>query len=218
MGYGRRGSAGLIDVRAIGVRACCMSQPTSPDYTILDAPARLALAYAPAHARPAWEALLLFERRLADTARPGRDPMMIQLRLAWWRDRLGEPASAWPKGEPLLARLTVWDSARGALKEIVNGWEASVVGDDGGVELAGARIAAYVALGRLLDVSADAAVRMVASDVVRPETAQGPAPRLPRPMRPLSILRDLSMREARHGRHSPVLDILRILRIGVLGR
>ena len=40
---------------------------------------------------------------------------MIQLRLAWWRDRLREPAADRPLGEPLLAILNAWDSETAAL-------------------------------------------------------------------------------------------------------
>jgi phytoene synthase len=73
---------------------------------------RFAVAYAPAAARAAWIGLFAFEQRLADTAKPGRDALMIQLRLAWWRDRMAQEAALWPRGEPLLAGLQVWDAER----------------------------------------------------------------------------------------------------------
>ena len=71
----------------------------------LTPPERLALAYAPAQMRPLWAGFLALDRRLADAAREGRDAIMIQLRLAWWRDRFAQPAAEWPAGEPLLALL-----------------------------------------------------------------------------------------------------------------
>jgi phytoene synthase len=66
---------------------------------------RLAASYAPVATRPLWIGYFALEQRLADAARDGRDAIMIQLRLAWWRDRLAEDATRWPKGEPLLAAL-----------------------------------------------------------------------------------------------------------------
>jgi phytoene synthase len=53
-----------------------------------------------------------------------REPVLAQLRLAWWRDRLAEPAENWPRGEPLLAALTCWQGRHGALAGLVDGWEA----------------------------------------------------------------------------------------------
>jgi phytoene synthase len=64
---------------------------------------------------------------------------MIQLRLAWWRDRMAQEAALWPRGEPLLAGLQVWDAERPALGALVDGYEARHVGEDGGAELAQAR-------------------------------------------------------------------------------
>ena len=46
---------------------------------------RLALAYAPAEARPAWAGLLALDARLAGVVRAAREPVLGQLRLAWWR-------------------------------------------------------------------------------------------------------------------------------------
>lgn len=84
---------------------------------------RLALAYAPARARPAWLALLALDARLAQQLRGRREPLLTQMRLAWWRDRLGEDAARWPTGEPLLAALAAWQGQHGALIALVDGWE-----------------------------------------------------------------------------------------------
>lgn len=183
---------------------------------------RLAVSYAPASARPAWAALLAFDARLADAAREGRDPMMIQLRLAWWRDRMDAPAQSWPAGEPLLAALRVWDGETAALRALVDGWEARNVGQDGGAELGRARIDAMVALARLLGVTDAApldAVRNAAAQWLDPSAA-GSAPRapaLPRVMRPLAVLRGMAVRERREG-GSALRDFLAAVRLGWLGR
>lgn len=183
---------------------------------------RLAVAYAPRAARPAWAALLAFDRRLADAAREGRDPMMIQLRLAWWRDRMDEPIENWPGGEPLLAGLRIWASNLPALRGLVDGWEARNVGQDGGAELIAARIAAMDALAVLVGIPNEQernAVRTAARDWLDPAQASGPAPALPRAMRPLAVLRGMALRDAAgQGGHSPARDFLALVRLGLLGR
>jgi len=46
---------------------------------------RLALAYAPQSTRLPLLALLALDMRLAGIVRNSREPMLAQLRLAWWR-------------------------------------------------------------------------------------------------------------------------------------
>jgi len=110
---------------------------------------------------------------------------MIQLRLAWWRDRLGEPAGDWPRGEPLLGLLRAWDSERSALTALVDGWEAQVVGEDGGVALDRARAGAILALVRMAGLVETPALVNAARD-----WAQGRQLKtvLPRALRPLTLL------------------------------
>ena len=50
--------------------------------------------------------------------------MLAQIRLAWWREMFGRPASDWPAGEPLLAQLAAWDAERAGLAALADGWEA----------------------------------------------------------------------------------------------
>lgn len=182
----------------------------------LDPVERLAVAYAPSPVRGAWRGFLAFDRRLADAAREGRDPIMIQLRLAWWRDRMAEPAARWPAGEPLLAQLTAWDAERAALSAMVDGWEARNVGSDGGAALRLARIDALEALARLggtRNAEQLAAVRLAAAQW-HDRTGEGIV-RLPRTMRPLAVLRGMALR----GEDGPPLGrFLTLLRLGMLGR
>ena len=49
---------------------------------------RLALAYAPAASRGAWLGFLALDMRLAAIVRAAREPMIGQIKLAWWRERL----------------------------------------------------------------------------------------------------------------------------------
>lgn len=181
----------------------------------LDPVERLALVYAPVSTRAAWAGFLAFDRRLADAARDGREPIMVQLRLAWWRDRLSEPAEKRPKGEPLLALLQAWDREQAALIAIVDGWEAWKVGEDGGAALARARVEAVAALARLAGLVPDDAIARAAAEWLGHAPGGAVAPRLPRAMRPLAILRGLAL----HGTDAaPWRTALVTLRLGLLGR
>lgn len=84
---------------------------------------RLALAYAPARARGLTLGLLALDARLAETVRAVREPVLGQLRLAWWRDALTAAEGAVVSGEPVLAALAGWGVRRAALTALVDGWE-----------------------------------------------------------------------------------------------
>lgn len=170
------------------------------------------MAYAPRGVRRAWTGLIALDRRLGDAARAGRDPIMIQLRLAWWRDRLAEPAAQWPTGEPLLAALAVWDAERAALGALVDGREAAVVGEDGGVALDQARADAIAALVRLAGGIPDGVVVAAALAWAKGEAL--PSQRLPRVLRPLILLDHFH----RHADAPPWRALLGAIRKGWFGR
>jgi 15-cis-phytoene synthase len=184
----------------------------------LDPRHRIALAYAPMSARGAWLALLQFESKLADVARPGRDPMMVQLRLAWWRDRLAEAQERWPVSEPVLALLKAWEGKHQNLLPLVDGWEARIVGEDDGRELAEGRVAAYSALADLVGVTSLDAVQAAVRHIDNPNSSAPLPSRIPRAMRPLAILRAFALRDANGGKATPLVDLARIMRAGLFGR
>lgn len=98
----------------------------------LPPPVRLALAYAPKQVRAGWELLLRFDSRFAGIVGATSEPLIGQMKLAWWRDAIGTAPSMRPKGEPLLAQLSeigdpVLEQAVGAL---VDAWEGLVVSDE----------------------------------------------------------------------------------------
>lgn len=68
-------------------------------------PARLAIAYAPSNVRSAFALLLQIDQRFAEILRDAREPMIAQIKMAWWREAFASPAEARPKGEPLLQAL-----------------------------------------------------------------------------------------------------------------
>ncbi len=97
----------------------------------LPPPANLAVAYTPVAFRPAFTLLLQLDVRFAGIVRKAREPMIAQIKLAWWRDAFAlEPAQR-PKGEPLLQALGACGDVilPSALEDLVSSWEL-LLGDD----------------------------------------------------------------------------------------
>lgn len=212
----------------------------------LPLPQRLALNYASPPLRGAAGALFALDARLAELVAKANEPLLAQLRLAWWRDELGKPAGNRPKGDPVLDGLGEnWAGEEDALAALVDGWEA-LVGDPPLPEhaiaaFAEGRSGAFAALARLAglpDAAApareagrawaladfaahvtDDAERTVA---VRLAGERAPeARKLPRALRPLAILHGLGRRALARGGGPLVAgrrDVLAALRLGMFGR
>lgn len=202
----------------------------------LPAPWRLAVAYAPAATRDRWLTMLVLDMRLAGVVRSAREPILAQMRLAWWRDRLRDSAEAWPKGEPLLAALACWQGEHGALVALVDGWEALLgeaplpveafeawiagrvaacvaLGGEAGTG-AGAGMARGWALGDLAAHLGDAQEQALLAE--RIEAHDWRAKRLPRCMRPLVLLHGLAARN-REAEKGKKISLITLLRLGILG-
>lgn len=190
--------------------------PSEPAET-LDISRRIALAYAPAKARPAWLALFMLEQKLAETARPGREPLMIQLRLSWWRDRLKEDGAAWPVSEPALASLRAWNGQHGRLVGLVDSWEARALGEDQEDEFAQALTNAYLALAEVLAVRDTGAIEAHARHLAGRETLGVRRGALPRAMRPLAVLSAMRDSGDNLGEGRRLVEFLRVVRAGTLG-
>lgn len=100
--------------------------------TGLSPPQRLAIVYAPKALQPLLSLLLEFDARFADIVARSTEPLIGQMKLAWWRDAIAARAGARPKGEPLMAQL---DAVSGmelapALSQLVDAWELLLIGDD----------------------------------------------------------------------------------------
>lgn len=91
----------------------------------LDPDRKLALAYVPATARPAVEALWRLDASFGAILATGTQPLISQMRLAWWREALERLDQAPPPAEPLLHALAahVLPLVRGAeLAAMEEGW------------------------------------------------------------------------------------------------
>lgn len=208
------------------------------------APARsVALAYTPPATRPALRALFDLDAALA-RSRGASEPLLGQIRLAWWREELAKPPGRRAAGQPVLERLgRWWNGEEPALIALIDGWEA-VLGVDplpaaavkafagGRGEAVGAfsRIAGVAgsaqdavlagrrwALAELAAGSQDEQIRQLCH-VLFCETAK-PAP-LPRPLRGIAVLEGLAARSVARG--EPLMagrgGALAALRLGLLGR
>lgn len=183
---------------------------------------RLALAYGPARTRMALLPLLALDVRLAAIVRKRREVVLVQVRLAWWRDLLAQPVAQWPRGDAVLDALAGWHDPA-ALVPLVDGWEALLADDlsPGMIaQFTDGRAQAFAALAREVDASdpaqaalagqagqtwaladlaanlSDGAERQQVLDHAR--TLPRP-PRLPALLRPLAVLAALGHRALGQG-------------------
>ncbi len=100
---------------------------------VIDPERALAVAYAPAAARPALAALWALDERLGTTVASTREAMIGRIRLAWWREALERLDTHAPPAEPLLATIAATILPRGVsgadLALLEAGWAALVDGD-----------------------------------------------------------------------------------------
>lgn len=184
---------------------------------------RLALAYAPARLRPLQLAAFALDARLAGIVGNAREVLLAQIKLAWLRERLAEPAEQRPAGEPLLTALAGWQGSVEPLLALVDGWEAMLDPDEPNPA---AWAEGRAALGRGLAMQAGApeaadAGGQALSAWSLASYGQGgalPALALPRSLRTLSVLYGLARRRA--GK-MPLLEgplaLAAAMRIGMIG-
>src|SRR5580765_716653 len=87
---------------------------------------RLALSYAPTRSRGLWLGLFALDARLGGVVSEAREPMLAQIKLAWWREDLSKPTVSRRKGEPLLEMLEAWGDEGAGLAALVDGWEVLI--------------------------------------------------------------------------------------------
>ena len=90
-------------------------------------PQRLALSYAPRKTRAAFLAYFALDNALGEIIRQAREPMLAQIRLAWWRDMLANAGKERPQGNLLVELVKEWPPQSDALSRLVDGWESLLV-------------------------------------------------------------------------------------------
>jgi phytoene synthase len=226
-----------------------VSEPTTPTsrpedllLPALPQTMQLALAYAPSRAKLPTLALLALDQRLAGLLRHSREPMMAQIRLAWWRETLDRDAGEWPEGEPLLAALRSWNGKHRPLVSLVNGWEAltgeAPLAPSALEEMVDGRAAAFAGLATALDREGEAEVARILgrrwaladlstklnhpgeSVVVRrlAQAEEGRLARVSRTLRPLAVLEGVARENMANGGQGSARTVLKAMRIGLLGR
>lgn len=97
---------------------------------LLPPEAELALAWSGAKVRGPLSIALQLDRRLSRIVARTREPMLGQMRLAWWRDALGQPVSERPRGDAVLDGIGAhWAGREAALVAMVDGWEVLLTAD-----------------------------------------------------------------------------------------
>lgn len=206
----------------------------------------LALAYAQPLDRALMGSILAFDRGLGRAVAAASEPIVGQLRLAWWRDALGAESAERPRGNPQFDDLVAHFGDRlPALVTLVDGWEAVLLADgaqkDAVESLALGRAHAWQVAADAVDCGAkssavsDAAQCWALADIIAGLANAGDRPelltlarnhsersaQLPRRLRPLAVLAALSRRAIARG-GGPLLSgrisALVALRAGMFGR
>lgn len=204
---------------------------------------QLALASAGA-SRDDWLAVLGLDARLARILSQVSEPMLAQMRIAWWRDQLNRPVEERQIGDAVLDLIgRTWNGREQALIRLVNGWEAllceHLLTPDAASEFASGRSAAFVAIaegagsgtgyvaqaGRiwaladLASRTSNVQERSLVINLARQQ--QSGIGSLPRTMRPLAVLSGLAKRSLKRGGDTLIGDRLSplvALRLGIFGR
>jgi phytoene synthase len=79
----------------------------------LDPDRTLALTYVPSERRPALAALWRLDAALGAVLAGGREPMLSQIKLVWWRDSLAKLGEGRPPAEPVLEEVAAHILPRG---------------------------------------------------------------------------------------------------------
>lgn len=197
------------------------------DYSRLDPECRLALAYVGAARRDSAAALFALDAALGALVAGGSQPMVTQIKIAWWRDALARLDSGPPPAEPMLervaARLIPVGITGAELGTLADGWEHLLSPEplvredlDAFAILRGGRLFGLAAralggvpspqverageawaLADLARRSRNAEDRAAALDAARQRL--GPDARWPAPLRPLGMLARLARRDAARG-------------------
>lgn len=217
---------------------------TSRPIDLLPLPQRLALAYAPRKSQSELLAFFALDARLGQAVAQASEPLMGQVRLAWWRDQLGLSPAQRARGEAAVQALDALEGIERDLLRLADGWEC-LLGErldrDAVEQFASARAEALVGLSGLLDtLDSPDQIRRCARQWALADLAAGLSskderdlvlqiahepglvtPKLSRELRPLAILSQLS-RISIDGRTCELISgpfsLYTVFRFGLFGR
>jgi 15-cis-phytoene synthase len=197
---------------------------TSDPPDTLPPEAELALAWSGPQVRAPLSMALQLDRRLARIVARTHEPMLGQMRLAWWREALGKPGPERPKGDAVLDGIGLhWQGREAALVAMVDAWEVLVTAEHigpaeaerfgtgrgaffaalGSGEVVPERAARLAAAGRRWALADAAAwVSDPAERAVLVDTGLGASPgpgRIRGELRGLTVLEALALRALRRG-------------------
>jgi phytoene synthase len=206
---------------------------------------RLAIAHSPRGLQPRLTSFFAFDQRLARIIAQTTEPMLAQIRIAWWRDTLTLDPADRPQGDAVLDALgSHWSGSEDSLIELANGWEEMLaeppISADVAKRFVASRIAPILVLGALEEGSkahrsvnavaqlwawADLVLNTTDPDERRAFLAQGlqaakKSQRLPGQWRGIAVLGALARRSLRKG-GQPLMEgrgaALVAFRTGLLG-
>lgn len=91
---------------------------------------RIALAYTPVSNRPALAAYFALDRRLGQITANTTEPMLGQVRLAWWREMLAKPKAERLSGDAVLDSIGEhWEGYDETLSKLLDAWEVFIVAE-----------------------------------------------------------------------------------------
>lgn len=197
------------------------NQPTE----VLPTEARICVAHTHPAMRGSLRVFLELDHRLARIVAATTEPMLGQMRLAWWRDMLGNSVDDRPTGDVVLDGIGEhWAGKEAALIALVDGWEQMLaeppLGEDDAVLLANGRCSGLLAAygtgpGQARDKGAfeaaawawafaDMAAKVSLGEerdlMIRLGLSKGASiPRLPHDARGLAVLGALGLRALKRG-------------------
>lgn len=207
---------------------------------------QIAVSYMSRDLRGRLASFFAFDQRLARIVAKTTEPMLGQMRLAWWRDMLAKATEERPRGDAVLDALgKEWGEEAAEFSAVVDGWEHMLgeppLGEDALMQFAGGRIAPLRALMRRDERSSAkeaslAALRRWALVDAAANTTEGnekllmlelarsqgnPSARFGRGFRGLAVLDALARRSLYRGGR-PLMDgrgaAIVALRAGIFGR
>ena len=205
---------------------------------------RIAIGYMARNLRVPMSVYFALDQRLDRIVAKTTEPMLGQMRLAWWRDMFAKPVAMRPTGDAVLDAIgNHWEGQEEALSALVDGWEHMLVepplSESSLLNFAKGRIAPMLTLVDPLNGAspkdagaalrrwalADAAANTVEGDerllMLRLASSQGSSPtRFARGFRGFAVLDALARRSVERGGR-PLMEgrtaALIALRAGVTG-